>query len=429
MATKKPESMDFVPKTSSSVSVESFGCRLNIYEGQVVKDLANQAGLDNTIIINTCAVTNEAKRQARQAVRKAKKLNPNARVVVTGCAAQIDPDEFLAMDEVDQVIGNQEKMQLDSYRATDPLVLSNIMDVKETANHLIGGFDGHTRAFIQVQNGCDHRCTFCTIPYGRGPNRSVPMGHIVNQVRQLVDEGYKEIVLTGVDVTAYGPDLPGSPTFGQMIRRLLAAVPELPRLRLSSLDPVEVDDDLFDLIATEPRLMPHLHISLQAGDDMVLKRMKRRHLRADVVNFCAKVRTLRPDVVFGADIIAGFPTETDDMFENTYNLVSECDLTYLHVFPYSPVSGTPAARMPQVVGDIKKHRAKRLRDKGIMHLQKKLLQNEGKRVKVLIETEGKGHSEHFLPVKLKDPLKAVVGDCIELYIESVDLDKNVLIGS
>ncbi|MGH6960915.1 MAG: tRNA (N(6)-L-threonylcarbamoyladenosine(37)-C(2))-methylthiotransferase MtaB, partial [Dongiaceae bacterium] len=318
-----------------------------------MRDHARAAGLDGAIIINTCAVTAEAERQARQAIRKARRGNPRARIVVTGCAAQIDPQGFAAMPEVDHVLGNAEKLQVDSFRrladgGAARVVVADIMAVRETAGHLVAGFGGRARAFLQVQQGCDHRCTFCNIPYGRGPSRSVPIGEIVAQARSLVEAGTREVVLTGVDITAYGSDLPGRPTLGQMARRLLAQVPELPRLRLSSLDPVEVDEDLLRLIAAEERLLPHLHLSLQAGDDLILKRMKRRHSRADAVSFCNRVRHLRPDIAFGADLIAGFPTETEAMFANSLQLVADCDLTFLHVFPYSARRGTPAARMPQV---------------------------------------------------------------------------------
>lgn len=350
---------------ASTIQVVTFGCRLNVYESQVMKDLAQDAGLSNTILVNTCAVTKEAERQARQSIRKLRRDNPDATIIVTGCSAQINPDAYADMDEVSRVLGNQEKMKPESYRdAHDRVRVNDIMSVRETATHLVESFEGKVRAFVQVQNGCNHRCTFCTIPFGRGNARSVPLGDLTQQVRLLLEKGYHEIVLTGVDITDYGVDLPGTPTLGSTIKRLLAMVPDLKRLRLSSLDPVEVDPDLFDLIANEPRLMPHVHISLQAGDDMILKRMKRRHLRHHVVEFCERVRRMRPDVVFGADIIAGFPTENDTMFNNTFNLIRECNLTYLHIFPYSKRPGTPAARMPQVEGATIKTRAARLRGEG-----------------------------------------------------------------
>ncbi|HEY0901841.1 MAG TPA: tRNA (N(6)-L-threonylcarbamoyladenosine(37)-C(2))-methylthiotransferase MtaB, partial [Micavibrio sp.] len=344
----------------------TFGCRLNTYESEVMRAHARNAGIDDAIIFNTCSVTKEAERQAKQAIRRARRENPNARIIVTGCAAQIDPAGFGNMPEVDQVIGNDLKLKPETWGAPpeEKILVNDIMAVKETASHLVDGFEGHTRAFLQVQNGCDHRCTFCIIPYGRGNSRSVAIGTIVDQVRHLVNAGFKEIVFTGVDVTSYGHDLPGNPTLGQMIRRVLALVPELPRVRLSSLDPVEIDDDLWHLIEHEPRLMPHLHLSLQAGDDMTLKRMKRRHLRHHVIEVCDKARKLRPDMAFGADIIAGFPTETEEMFANTLKIVEECDLTFLHVFPYSEREGTPAARMPQVAPPLRKERAARLRSLG-----------------------------------------------------------------
>ncbi len=387
--------------SQNSIEVVTFGCRLNTYESEVIRSHAQSKGLENTIIFNTCAVTNEAERQARQAIRRARRENPDAKIIVTGCAAQINPDKYSQMAEVDQVLGNQEKMAVESYASPHPIVVSDIMLARETAHHLISGFESHVRAFIEIQNGCDHRCTFCRIPYGRGNNRSVPLGEIANQVRHLVEQGCKEVVFTGVDITGYGQDLPGQPTLGQMIKRVLAQVPDLPRLRLSSLDPAEVDGDVFSLIANEPRLMPHFHISLQAGDDMILKRMKRRHLRADILEFCRKVRELRPDAVFGADIIAGFPTETDEMHVNSAQLVEDCFIPYLHVFPYSAVSGTPAARMPQVNGNNIKQRAELLRS--IAKKQKAELYKSwvGKTVPILVERNQMGHSEHYLPVKLK----------------------------
>ncbi len=362
------------------MKVITFGCRLNTYESEVMKDHARKAGLDNAIIINTCAVTSEAERQARQTIRRARRENPDAKIIVTGCAAQVHPESFSSMPEVNQVIGNDLKLKAETWNPllTERVRVNDIMEVKETASHMIAGFDHHARAFVQVQNGCDHRCTFCIIPYGRGNSRSVAMGEIVDQVRKLVESGYQEIVLTGVDITSYGPDLPGQPTLGQMVRRLLALVPDIKRLRLSSLDPVEIDEDLWRLIGEEPRMMPHLHLSMQAGDDMVLKRMKRRHLRQDLFDVCKRARQLRPDMVFGADIIAGFPTETDEMFENTLNAVKECDVTFLHVFPYSPRKGTPAARMPQVDGVVRKKRAKILRDLGVEQVRKHLVRSDWK---------------------------------------------------
>ena len=389
-----------------SVEIVTFGCRLNSYESEVMKDLAAQAGLTDTVIVNTCAVTAEAERQARQTIRKLRRNNPDARIIVTGCAAQVKPGQFAAMPEVDRILGNEEKLQAASYGLDDDarVQVNDIMSVRETAAHMIAGFEDRARAFVQVQQGCDHRCTFCIIPFGRGNSRSVPIGRVVEQVRELVRNGYNEVVLTGVDITSYGPDLPGKPMLGQMIRRLLANVPELPRLRLSSLDPVEIDEDLFRLIAEEPRLLPHLHISLQAGDDMILKRMKRRHLRADAIAFVEKVKALRPDMVFGADLIAGFPTETDAMFENTLRSVEECDLTYLHVFPYSERPGTPAARMPQLPVEVRKERAARLRAAGEARQVAFLASRIGTEAEVLMEKPGPqgmlGRTEHFAPVLL-----------------------------
>ncbi len=382
--------------------IVTFGCRLNFYESEVMREHARGAGLTDAIIFNTCAVTKEAERQAGQAIRRARRKNPQAKIIVTGCASQIDPQKYAQMAEVDQVIGNDLKLQAESWGAegTEKIMVNDIMSVQETASHLINGFEDKTRAFLQVQNGCDHRCTFCIIPYGRGNSRSVPMGVIAEQVRNLVAQGYKEVVFTGVDVTSYGADLPGAPRFGQMIRRVLALVPELARLRLSSLDPVEIDDDLWDLIADEPRLMPHLHLSLQAGDDMILKRMKRRHLRQDVIDVCEKARALRPDIAFGADIIAGFPTETEEMFQNSLRIVEACDLTYLHVFPYSEREGTPAARMPAVDGSVRKERAGRLRALGERQVARLLQRSVGKEFSVLVEKNSVGRAENFLPVSL-----------------------------
>lgn len=382
--------------------IKTFGCRLNFYESEVMRSHAKKAGLNDAIIFNTCAVTKEAERQAGQAIRRARRENPDARIIVTGCAAQIDPDKYGSMVEVDQVIGNDLKLKSESW-GIEPqeakILVNDIMSVKETAGHLIEGFEDKSRAFLQVQNGCDHRCTFCIIPYGRGNSRSVPIGVIAEQVRALVEQGYNEIVFTGVDVTSYGGDLPGNPTLGQMIRRVLALVPELPRVRLSSLDPVEIDDDMWRLIAEEPRFMPHLHLSLQAGDDMILKRMKRRHLRQDVIDVCNRARDLRPDMAFGADIIAGFPTESEKMFQNSLNIVEECDITYLHVFPYSEREGTPAARISNSVPvPERKERAARLRELGDKQLQSLLQRNIGKEMSVLIEKGGVGRAENFLGI-------------------------------
>ena len=393
-----------------------------------MRSLAQDAGLKNAIIFNTCSVTNEAERQARQAIRKARKENPNVQIFVTGCAAQIKPEFFAAMPEVDRVIGNHEKMTIESFMPLQERVLVNdIMSVKETATHLISGFEGHARAFIQVQNGCDHRCTFCSIPYGRGNSRSVPIPTIVTQIQKLLSENYNEIVLTGVDITSYGSDLPGTPNLGQMIRRVLNLVPDLKRLRLSSLDPVEVDDDLFDLIGTNDRLLPHLHLSLQAGDDLILKRMKRRHLRQDVIHFIEKTRQLRPDIVFGADVIAGFPTENDEMFENTYNLIKDLHIPLLHIFPYSPRPGTPAAKMPQVVSAIRKERAQKLRDLGDTLLNQELNAHIGKKTIMILEKGNEGKEEHFLPVQLLDnSLNFNLGQ--EVHIDLIAQENQKLIG-
>ncbi len=401
----------------------TFGCRLNTYESEVMRAHARNAGIENAIIFNTCAVTKEAERQAKQAIRRARRENPDARIIVTGCAAQIDPQGFGNMSEVDQVIGNDLKLKPETWGAPpeEKIVVNDIMAVKETASHLVDGFEGHTRAFLQVQNGCDHRCTFCIIPYGRGNSRSVAIGAIVDQVRHLVAAGYKEIVFTGVDVTSYGHDLPGQPTLGQMIRRVLALVPELPRVRLSSLDPVEIDDDLWHLIAHEPRLMPHLHLSLQAGDDMTLKRMKRRHLRQDVIDVCRKARELRQDMTFGADIIAGFPTETEDMFANTLKIVEECGLTFLHVFPYSEREGTPAARMPQVAPPIRKARAARLRALGAAQLEKFMKARVGEKCRVIVEQNGMGRTEHFAEVHLDFP--AGQGELYDIVVQRFESGK------
>jgi threonylcarbamoyladenosine tRNA methylthiotransferase MtaB len=398
----------------------TFGCRLNAYESEVMRDHALKAGLEDAIIFNTCAVTKEAERQALQAIRRARRENPEAKIIVTGCSAQITPDKYAAMGEVDQIIGNDLKLKADSWGASDnePRILVNdIMAVQETASHLIQGLEDKSRAFIQVQNGCDHRCTFCIIPYGRGNSRSVPIGVIAEQVKALVEQGYNEIVMTGVDVTSYGPDLPGKPTLGQMIRRVLALVPELKRLRLSSLDPVEIDDDLWRMIAEEPRFMPHLHLSLQAGDDMILKRMKRRHLRADVIDVCKRARDLRPEMAFGADIIAGFPTETDEMFENTMRIVEECDLSFLHVFPYSERDGTPAARIPdQVSVPVRKKRAARLRDLGEAQLEAFHKRQIGKTVSAIVEKGNHARSENFALIAFDG--SALPGQLIEVQISS-----------
>lgn len=400
---------------TASPRVVSFGCRLNTYESDVMRRHAEAGGRTNTIIVNTCAVTKEAERQGRQSLRRLRRDNPDAEIVATGCAVQLDPDGYADMPEVDRVMGNEHKMRADSFAPgnDNPVLISDIMTVRETASHMADSvavpfsdrtipFARRARAFVQIQQGCDHRCTFCIIPFARGNNRSVPMGRLVEEIRGLTEAGHKEVVLTGVDITGYGTDLPGAPTLGQMVRRLLAAVPELPRLRLSSLDPAEADDDLFRIIADEPRVLPHFHISVQSGDDIILKRMKRRHLRDDVIAFCERIRTLRPDAVFGADLIAGFPTETEAQFQNTVDLVDETGMTHLHVFPYSVRQGTPAARMPQVNGAIIKDRAARLRAMGDVAMALFLSNRIGQQATVLIEQNGVGQSEHYVPVRV-DP--------------------------
>jgi threonylcarbamoyladenosine tRNA methylthiotransferase MtaB len=396
-----------------SVEIVTFGCRLNAFEAQVIRREAEAAGLSDTIVINSCAVTNEAVAQARQQVRRLKRERPHARIVVTGCAAQTEPKMFADMAEVDRVIGNDEKMRGEAWRdvraalsrfgvaSSEKIAVADIMAVKAMAPHLVEGFRrGLPRVFVRVQNGCDHRCTFCIIPYGRGSSRSVPMGAVVDQVRTLVERGHAEIVLTGVDLTSYGADLPGAPKLGQLTRQILRHVPELKRLRISSIDSIEADRDLLDVIADDARLMPHLHLSLQSGDDMILKRMKRRHLRKDAIEFCAQVKRLRPDIALGADIIAGFPTETEDMFARSQDLVEECGLTFLHVFPYSPRPGTPAARMPQLRTDVIRDRARRLRATGQAALRRRLDAETGCTRQVLIESATQGRTEHFLPVAI-----------------------------
>lgn len=392
------------------VELVTFGCRLNLAESETMRAEAGAAGVHDAFIVNTCAVTSEAVAQARQTIRRLRREQPGRRIIVTGCAAQTDPAMFSEMPEVDRVLGNDDKMRAGAWQATrrafdvddsKKVAVADIMAVREMAPHLVEGFhNGQPRAFVQVQNGCDHRCTFCIIPYGRGNSRSVAMGAAVEQVRKLVDNGCPEIVLTGVDITSYGADLPGAPKLGALVKQILKHVPELKRLRLSSIDSVEADCDLFDVIADDERLMPHLHLSLQAGDDLVLKRMKRRHARADAVAFCDQVRRLRPDIAFGADLIAGFPTETDEMFGRSLDLVEECDLTFLHVFPYSKRPGTPAAKMPQVEGRAIKDRAKQLRDAGEAALQRRLAHEAGKTRDVLIESAAQGRTEHFLPVAI-----------------------------
>jgi len=403
--------------------VITFGCRLNAYESEVIKKGLEESNLEDVAVFNTCTVTKEAERQAKQAIRKYKRENPESKIIVTGCGAQVDPKSYAEIDGVDMVIGNSEKLELSTYSKlnfeTEKVLVNDIMSVKETASHLVPAFEGKSRAFIQVQNGCNHRCTFCIIPYGRGNSRSIPVGEIVEHTKLLVEKGYKEIVLTGVDITDYGSNLPGKPKLGQMIKRVLNLVPDLPRIRLSSIDVAEIDEDLLDLIANEKRFMPHLHLSLQAGDDMILKRMKRRHTRKQIVDFCNKVRKMRPDAVFGADIIAGFPTETEEMFQNTADIVDEAGLSYLHVFPYSKREGTPAANIPedrQVPKNLRKERAAILREKGNNQLIKLLDSLVGKTQKVIVEKNSIGRTEQFAQVKLSGSYKE--GDLVEVKISS-----------
>ncbi|MER9418631.1 tRNA (N(6)-L-threonylcarbamoyladenosine(37)-C(2))-methylthiotransferase MtaB [Mesorhizobium sp. M0306] len=417
------------PLGNRGIDVVTFGCRLNTYESEVMRREAESAGLGSleggAIIFNTCAVTGEAVRQAKQSIRKARRENPQARIIVTGCAAQTGPQDFVAMDEVDLVLGNEEKLKAHSYRAlpdfgvndTEKARVNDIFSVRETAAHMVDAIDGRARAFVQVQNGCDHRCTFCIIPYGRGNSRSVPMGAVVEQVKRLVGNGYAEIVLTGVDMTSFGADLPGAPKLGKLVKTILKQVPDVKRLRLSSIDSIEADDDLLDAIATEPRLMPHLHLSLQSGDDMILKRMKRRHSRDQSIRFCEDVRKLRPGIVFGADIIAGFPTETDAMLENSLEIVEECGLTHLHVFPFSPRQGTPAARMPQLRRDVVKQRAARLRAAGEAAYRRHLASLAGTRQSILVERDGLGRTEGFTLAVLS---AGTPGDIVEADIAGHD---------
>ncbi|WP_415183774.1 tRNA (N(6)-L-threonylcarbamoyladenosine(37)-C(2))-methylthiotransferase MtaB [Phaeovulum sp.] len=384
----------------------TLGCRLNAYETEAMKELSAAAGIENAVVVNTCAVTAEAVRKAKQEIRRLSRENPGAQIIVTGCAAQTEPETFAVMPEVARVIGNHEKMQAATWQGlkapdmigkTEKIQVDDIMSVRETAGHLIDGFGRH-RAYVQVQNGCDHRCTFCIIPYGRGNSRSVPAGVVVEQIKRLVGKGFNEVVLTGVDLTSWGADLPAQPRLGDLVMRILRLVPDLPRLRISSIDSIEVDESLMQAIATEPRLMPHLHLSLQAGDNMILKRMKRRHSREDAIRFCEEARALRPGILFGADIIAGFPTETEAMFENSVRLVDECGLTFLHVFPFSARKGTPAARMPQLQGPVVKDRAARLRAAGDARLAQHLAAEVGQRRVILTEGPRLGRTEHFTEV-------------------------------
>lgn len=403
-----------------ATEIVTFGCRLNAFESEVMRKESAAAGLDDlengAVIFNTCAVTAEAVRQAKQAIRKAKRENPLARIIVTGCAAQTLGQDFADMDEVDLVLGNEEKLHAHSYRQLpdfgvnnyEKLKVNDIMEVRENAPHMVDSIEGHARAFVQVQNGCDHRCTFCIIPYGRGPSRSVPMGAVVEQIKRLNGNGYQEVVLTGVDLTSYGPDLPGKASLAKLVRSILRSVPDLPRLRLSSIDSIEVDEELAELLVHEKRLMPHLHLSLQAGDNMILKRMKRRHLRDQSIEFCNELRNKRPEMVYGADLIAGFPTETDEMFENTLSLIDECGLTHLHVFPFSPREGTPAARMPQVDRHIVKQRAEKLRKAGEKAYQSHLQRLQNSKHMILVERDGIGRTEDFTLTKIDGALAGTI---------------------
>jgi threonylcarbamoyladenosine tRNA methylthiotransferase MtaB len=401
----------------ADAEIITLGCRLNAFESEVIREHCRAAGLENTIIINSCAVTAEAERSTRKSIRRARKENPNAQVIVTGCAAQLNPKTYSDMEEVDRVIGNEEKLELKNYlpgAGDKHFAVVDIMEIKETAPHLISGFDDQTRAFVQIQQGCDHRCTFCIIPFARGNNRSLALDVIINQVRQLVENGYKEVVFTGVDICSYGGDLVGKPQLGDLARRLLKAVPELPRLRLSSLDPAFVDDALLDVLATDSRLMPHLHLSLQSMDDMVLKRMKRRHTRNQAIDLAKRALDLRPDVVLGADLIAGFPTETDGMFENTLAAVSEIELIHLHVFPYSERDGTPAAKMPSIAMDVRKNRALKLRNAGEKILSDYRYTQIGTTTEALIERGSRGLSPQFVPVRLNDTFNS--GELVKVQI-------------
>ena len=410
-----------------SVDVVTFGCRLNAAESEVIRREAESVGLTDTVVVNTCAVTAEAVRQARQTIRALRRDRPQAKIVVTGCAAQTEPQTFTALPETDRVLGNSEKLSAAMWQDTrsafdvsssPKVIVNDIMSVRHAAPHLVESFSGRCRAFVQVQNGCDHRCTFCIIPYGRGNSRSVPMGAVVADVERLVANNYNEIVLTGVDLTSYGGDLPGTPKLGTLVKQILRHVPELKRLRLSSIDSIEADRDLIDAFAQQDRLMPHLHLSLQAGDDLILKRMKRRHVRGDAIDFCRLLRNVRPDVVFGADIIAGFPTETEEMFARSLDLVDECGLTHLHVFPFSPRPGTPAARMPQLDRRIIKERAQRLRTHGALALRRHLEAETGVTRRVLLEFELIGRTEQFTPVKLSR--SAVPGTIVDVKIGGHD---------
>ena len=428
----------------SGPEIITMGCRLNLAESEAMRQLARDSGggADDLVIVNSCAVTNEAVRQTRQAIRRARRARPEARLFVTGCAAQVAPEMFSAMPEVDRVLGNREKFDIASFasaaggiaaengllvRAPDVRV-SDIMAVRETAPHLVTAFAEHSRAFVEVQNGCDHRCTFCIIPFGRGNSRSVPAGLVVDKIKALVGQGYREVVLTGVDVTSYGPDLPGAPSLGLLIERILRHVPELPRLRLSSLDCIEIDDRLFDIVTGEPRFMPHLHMSFQAGDDLVLKRMKRRHSRAAAIDIVQRLKAKRPEIAIGADLIAGFPTESDAMAENSLSLIDECDIVMAHVFPYSPKQGTPAARMPQVPPPVARERARRLRAASARRRELWLRGLIGTRQRILLERgDAPGHAESFAPVRVATRGARNAGEIVEAVISA--MDGNMLVGA
>jgi threonylcarbamoyladenosine tRNA methylthiotransferase MtaB len=397
-------------KKANEPEIVTFGCRLNVFEGEVMRGAARRAGLENAVIFNTCAVTAEATRQARQAIRRMARDHPGRQIIVTGCAAQIAPEDFADMPQVARVVGNQEKLKVETWARAVPEnrnetgALVEVDDIMERASvdaSMVEGLEGRTRAFVQVQNGCDHRCTFCIIPYGRGPSASVPQGAVVEQVRRLVGNGFREVVLTGIDINSYGPDLPGRPKLGRLVEQILAHVPELERLRFGTLDPAAIDDKLFDLMVSDPRVMPHAHFSMQAGDDMILKRMKRRHLRAEAIGLTKALKKARPEIMFGADFIAGFPTETDEMFESTLGFVDEADLTFLHVFPYSVREGTPAAKMPQVPGDIIRARAARLRAKGDEALARHLARQVGTRQKTLVERDDFGHTDQYTRLRIE----------------------------
>ena len=420
---------NIVMNDNKDVEVVTFGCRMNTYESEVMKEHAEKANLKDTIIVNTCAVTAEAERQARQTIRKLRRDKPNHKIIVTGCAAQVKPEQFEKMGEVDTVIGNEEKMDENTYQViSNPFIghnqkvkVNDIMEVKEITPHMLASFDGHTRAFIQVQNGCNHRCSFCIIPLGRGKSRSVGIGEIVEQVRSLVKKGYQEVVLTGIDISSYGEDLPGSPTLGQMVKRLLGLVPELPRLRISSIDCIEIDEDLFNVLATEPRLMSHMHLSLQSGDSTILKRMARRHNADDIIELTNRLRECRPDITLGADIIAGFPTETDEMFQNTLDIIEKCNITWVHAFPYSEREGTAAARLPadkQVPIPIRKERAKQLRELS-KKMQNQFFQSQiGKTHTILVEKNNRGYTEQYAQVTIQQPVAE--GTIVDVVITGID---------